>query len=166
MAQLAHRLSHDRASCETICANMSAHFAETKDTGTLIDEIRHELARLEPVVDNLKGKIAQLMNTPGGAAELVPDDKRKSVDMRRQLVVQSCCHIWMDAGRKVSYTTKSHDPGAPQRSGPLIAFIQAVVGFVTIPSKEIPVETLRRDIDRFKKLQQAPDPLSTPPERG
>ncbi len=166
MAKLARRMSRDRADCEAIGHSLSAHFAETKEAGLLLDEIRGDLAQVTYVLNNLERKLEQLIGAPGGAAELVPDDKRKSVDMRRQHVVRSCCYIWVDAGNKVSYTTKSHDPDEPQRSGPLVAFIQTVIGFVTSPTTEVSVETIRRDIDTFKKLQQAQDTLSTPPQRG
>jgi len=72
--------------------------------------------------------------------------------MRREYVVRSCCYVWEDAGRKVTYTTVSHEPGEPQRRGELVEFVNAVVPLVTDPPTTLSVETIRRDIDLFKKL--------------
>lgn len=87
-----------------------------------------------------------------GAEVLVePRDKRQVHDGRRLTVIESCCYIWLDAGRRLTFTTRADKLTREQRDGPLVNFIQTVIGMVTTPSRRMSGETLRRDIERVRR---------------
>ena len=108
----------------------------------------------------------RVLETPGCAADMSPRDHRRVWDKRREYVVQSCCYAWRDAGRSLTYTTVSDKSKIGQRHGPLIEFIQAVVGMVTQSPSELSGETIRKDIDRFRELLKDPDGTLGEPEFG
>jgi len=98
----------------------------------------------------------------GDEVPVQPRDKRSVSDDRRISLIESCCYIWLDAGRKLTFTTRPDKPSSEQREGELIRFIQTVVGMVTKPMSQIPGETLRSDIElvrrRFRR-RGALDPI-------
>lgn len=143
---------------------LSDQFAKSKeDRDALKAAQAHAIAALDAAT-GLREIVSLLISRPGAAARMDPKDKRKASDGRRQVVVETCCYAWADAGRTVSYTSATWKED--QRSGPLVDFIQSVVEKVTEPSSRLSVETLRKDIDRFKRMLEQPDPLSMPPTFG
>ncbi|WP_026758873.1 hypothetical protein [Sediminimonas qiaohouensis] len=95
---------------------------------------------------------ASYVDDNGNEVVVRPLDKRKVADDRRLSVVESCCYIWLDAGRKLTFTTRA-DKLKPeqQREGELIRFIQTAVSMVTTPTCEVSGETLRRDIELTRR---------------
>lgn len=89
-----------------------------------------------------------------------PRDKRETRDERRLKVVESCCYIWLDAGRKLTFTSYFAETRNQKRTGPLLELIKAVVKLVTVNATTISGETLRRDIElvrrRFKRRGDLP----------
>ena len=85
---------------------------------------------------DLKLTLKALMQVPNAIASEVPDDKRATRDSRRILVVEHCCYVWEDAGRKISYTTFPSNAAGDQRGGKLFDLINAVVEMVTLPSQK------------------------------
>jgi hypothetical protein len=79
-----------------------------------------------------------------------PYDKRQLRDAHRLTEIESCCYVWLDAGRRLTITTRADKSNAEQREGPLITLIQTVMGMVTPPSFTMSGETLRRDIELVK----------------
>jgi len=75
-------------------------------------------------------------------------DKRRVTDVRREIVVTQIFNMWERSGRKLSYTT---DPISSKRSGQLFAFVNDVVACLTEPSTPIDTDTLKMDLDAFKK---------------
>ncbi|MBY6117437.1 hypothetical protein KUW09_24800 [Mameliella alba] len=114
------------------------------------------LVRVKPVEAGKRGAIeghdctATLIDDDGNEVQVKPLDKRKVQDARRLTVVESCCYIWLDAGQRLTFTTRSDKPSSEQRAGPLVDFIQTVIGMITSPSCKISGETLRRDIEQVK----------------
>lgn len=165
-ARLARRMRNDRGKLEAEIAPLSTVFSDSQDADERLAQLRHDLTQIAQVVAELEARIDRLLRSPGDVADPSPDDKRKLRDKRRYHVVQSCCHAWREAGRPVTYTTQSHDPDRPQRSGALIELVQTVVSYVTDPATEIPVETIRDDIDAFRRRSSGPDPDWEPPTYG
>jgi hypothetical protein len=95
---------------------------------------------------------ASFVDDNGNEIVVRPLDKRQVADDRRLSVVESCCYIWLDAGRKLTFTTRA-DKLKPeqQREGELIRFIQTAVSMVTTPTCNVSGETLRRDIERIRR---------------
>ncbi|ANT61919.1 hypothetical protein AYJ57_15795 [Salipiger sp. CCB-MM3] len=145
-------------------ASLSTVFAKTPRDASLLPKALSTLAEAANFTDDIFTSIARLLDVPGAAAVLVPRDKRKVMDKRRQYVIESCCHVWLDDGRPLTYTTVSDGSKRGQRHGPLIEFIQAVVRMITQPSSELSGETIRVDIDHFRAEIEKPDPLFDPPE--
>ena len=117
-------------------------------------------------MSELVAAVRRVLETPGCAADMSPRDKRKVWDKRREYVIQSCCYAWRDASRPLTYTTISDKSKTGQRHGPLIDFIQAVVGMVTVPSTELSGETIRKDIDRFREILKDPEGILGEPDFG
>ena len=80
-----------------------------------------------------------------------PRDKRETRDERRLKVVESCCYIWLDAGRKLTFTSYFYKTRDQKRTGPLLELIKAVVKLVTVNATTISGETLRRDIELVRR---------------
>lgn len=152
-ARLARRMNADHAAIQNHLSGLSTEFDAAQLAAPLLAALRDNLAAIGPTVTDLEGWIDELAGIDHGLASIEPDDKRRARDMRREHVVRSCCYIWEDAGRIVGYTTVSHEPGAPQRRGTLIDLVNTVIRLVTDPPTGLSGETLRRDIDRFKKLR-------------
>lgn len=116
------------------------------------------------------GKAAtDLLGRKGAAAEMSPRDRRKVRDMRRPNIVATCCYAWQDAGRTVSYTTRSDRLSHEALGGQLVEFINHIILMLTDPRKEIARGTLKKDIDRFRRKQNKQnkeDELLMPPDFG
>ncbi|WP_198133305.1 hypothetical protein [Roseobacter sp. AzwK-3b] len=87
----------------------------------------------------------------GTSVPVRPLDKRNVQDERRLKVIETCCYIWLDAGRPLTITTRPDKPSSEQREGELINFIQDVVSMITTPKCKMSGETLRRDIERVRR---------------
>lgn len=145
-------------------ASLTAEFAKDPKDASLLPDAISKLTDSDNFTDDILASITRLLDVPGAVAILVPRDKRKVMDKRRQYVVESCCHVWLDGGRPLTYTTVSDGSKRGQRHGPLIEFIQAVVRMITQPSRELSGETIRVDIDHFRAKIEKPDTLFDPPE--
>ena len=154
-ASLASRIRHDHAALIDALAPLRTDFDNSGLAEGLLQELRDDLAGIAALVAGLEIRIDQIMAIPNGAAEIAPDDRRRVPDRRRTNVVRSCCYIWADSGRPVSYTTRPDRVRAPQRTGMLIDLVNAVVSMVTDPPATLSVETLRHEIDDFKRLRKA-----------
>lgn len=73
-------------------------------------------------------------------------DARKAVDMRRTIVCVRLFNLWLDLGRKLTYTT---DPISSERVGPLIAFVNDIVQCITMPPTKLSGEAIKRELDDF-----------------
>lgn len=152
-ARLAKRLRTDHATIRTNISQLQTTFDAHAHAAPLLASLRDDLAAIQSVVGSLEKRIDELIKIENGVAKIEPDDKRKARDARREHVVRSCCYIWEDAGRPLSYTSKSSGPVHQRRGGPLVDLVQIVTRAVTDPPSELPPETIRRDIDKFKELR-------------
>lgn len=98
---------------------------------------------------DLKSTLRRLLENLDAVASKLPDDKRAGRDSRRILVVEHCCYVWEDSGRKITYTTFPANGAGDQRGGKLFDLIHSVVELVTHPNRRIPGETLRADVDKL-----------------
>jgi len=98
-----------------------------------------------------KGFTATCTDDTGAEVLVEPQDKRRVLDARRLTVIESCCYIWLDAGRRLTFTTRGDKPSRDQRDGPLVNLIQTVIEMVTTPPCRMSGETLRRDIERVRR---------------
>ena len=129
-----------------------ALFAKTRADAAVLGKAQ-ALARTPEcsLTDLLEGADAVLAR-PGSAAILAPADRRKILDGRRDHIVRSCCYVWMDAGRSLTYTTRSDKLSEEQREGPLFDLIRTVIRMILPTGKRPSDETIRKDIDRFRVL--------------
>ena len=122
---------------------------------------------------DLRSTLEKLMRIPDMIASKEPDDKRGIRDLRRISLVEHCCYIWEDAGRKITYSTVPSNRPGNQRVGKLFELITEVIGMTTKPSNIIPEETLRKDLDFLIKKhgwnlpeEERPDFMKEEPEFG
>ncbi|WP_170407737.1 hypothetical protein [Ruegeria arenilitoris] len=147
--------------------SLSTYFAATPKDADLLPQILNKLETATTLTQDVIDDIRHILLTPGAVAEMSPRDKRFSRDKRRQYIVESCCYIWKDAGRPLTYTTYSDGRPGGQRQGPLVNFIQAVVKMITEPGQILSGETIRVDIDDFRdKLEREEKERWAPPESG
>lgn len=164
--KLAKKLQVAAAKLSTLLTPLNDQFAQCKEDAALLlvakaqaDELGHKVASAMTAIQTVR-------DTPGAAAVMTPFNKVYVWDKRRQHVVETCGFIWREAGRPVTLTTKHDNDAGKKRMGQLYDFIQAVVVKLTEPPRELSGETIRKDLDRFKKDQAKPDELTTPPDRG
>lgn len=150
----------------TLLEPLSSKFTQNKKDSALLLAAKTKAKKVCASITATGDDIKLIMETPGAAAVMSPRNKVRVWDKRRQHVVETCCYAWQDAGRPVTLTTKPDEAGGKKRGGVLYDFIQAVVVKLTDPVKELPGETIRKDLDRFKDNQAKPDELTTPPDRG
>jgi hypothetical protein len=164
-AKKAKRAAQDLADMERRLSRFSDKFASTKEQRDALATARQRTEAARTAASGLDDAIVCLIELPGSAAVLSPADERRISDGRRRLVVETCCYAWRDAGRSVTYTYKAKPEGIKdQRCGPLIDFIQTVVGLITDPQSTLSGETIRKDIDRWREEQVAQlDQVSIPP---
>ena len=153
-ARLAKRMKTDKAAIRAHLSRLQPYFDDSGRAAPRLASLQEELTSIHSVLGSLEARIDELAAIENGVAEIEPDDKRNSRDGRREHVVRSCCYIWEDAGRTVSYTSVSYAPPNQQRRGKLVDLIQIVTRNVTNPVTELRVETIRGDIDIFKKLRK------------
>jgi hypothetical protein len=144
----------DHADITGHLSRLQTYFDDSGRAALLLASLQQELASAQSFLDSLEARIDILALIEHGVAEIKPDDKRTASDMRREHVVRSCCYIWEDAGRAVSYTTMSHGLPHQRRGGKLIELVHLVTQNVTAPPTELSGETIRRDIDQFNELRQ------------
>ncbi len=152
-ARFAKRMRTDHAAIGTNLSQIQTNFDASARVAPLLASLQNDVAALQDAVAGLEKRIDELIKIENGVAEIEPDDKRKARDARREHVVRSCCYIWEDAGRPLSYSSKSSGPIHQRRGGPLVDLVQIVTRAVTDPPSELPPETIRRDIDKFKELR-------------
>lgn len=129
-----------------------ALFAETPGDAAVLHKAQ-SLARLpECCLADLLGATDTVLAHPGSAAILTPADSRKIYDGRREHIMRSCCYVWMDAGRPLTYTTRPDRLSHERRAGPLFDLIRGVMRMMLPNSKTPSDETIRKDIDRFQDL--------------
>ena len=153
-ARLAKRMKTDNAAIQAHLSRLQPYFDDSGRAAPRLASLQEELASIQSVLGGLEARIDDLAMIEHGVAEIEPDDKRSARDTRREHVVRSCCYIWEDAGRPVSYTSKSSGPKHQRRGGPLVDLVQIVTQNVTDPPTELRVETVRRDIDNFNILRR------------
>lgn len=150
----------------TLLEPLSSKFTQSKKDAALLLAAKTKAKEVCASITATGDDIKLIMETPGAAAVMSPRNKVRVWDKRRQHVVETCCYAWQDAGRPVTLTTKSDEVGGKKRGGVLYDFIQAIVVKLTDPVRDLPGETIRKDLDRFKDNQAKPDELTTPPDRG
>ncbi len=147
--------------------SLSTDFAATPKDADLLPQVLNKLETATTLTQDIEDDIKRILETPGAAADMSPHDKRFSSDKRRQYIIESCCHIWKDAGRPLTYTTYSDGRPGGQRQGPLVEFIQSVVKMITKQAQLLSSETIRVDIDDFRvKLKREEQERWAPPESG
>lgn len=144
--------SKNRKKLVTVLLDSSSCFASSEDDKARLAHAQDLARDAESTLDQLIAAARALLERPGSVALLLPADKRKLYDGRREHVVRSCCYAWLDAGRELTYTTRPDCPADAQRGGPLFEFIHAVTEFVLAEEQLPSDETIRKDIDRFRDL--------------
>lgn len=144
---------------QPLLKDLSGIFAQNHRTKAL-------LATLAPSASDLQTTLEELISGADFVAIEAPLNRRTLRDARRIEVVEQCCCVWHNAGRPLSVTTDNYITDGPQRSGELIEFIQWMVRLVTAPQCTANVETLRTDIQRFRKRLEAPSFLTKEPVFG
>jgi hypothetical protein len=106
------------------------------------------LAQAERTLQSLSGQ-------PGALVRWEPLDKRELRDRRRDQVLGAIFQFWVDAGRKITFTT---DPTTSKRRGEIVEFSQALCLLLTDPPTEIAAETIVKCIrEKGKSYQPTPD---------
>ncbi len=129
-----------------------ALFAETPADAAVLHKAQSLAGTPESCLTDLLGAADTVLANPGSAAILEPVDSRKIRDGRRDHIVRSCCYIWRDADRPLTYTTRPDRLSHERRGGPLFELIRAVMKMVVPDGKRPSDETIRKDIDRFLDL--------------
>lgn len=146
--------------------SLSTQFANSKEDAAMLPAARARAHELCSTIASTNDAIEAIRRTSGAAAVMTPFNKVHVWDKRRQYVVETCCHTWSEAKRSITYTSNDAAPKGRKREGPLVDFIQAIVVRLSDPPKELSVETIKKDIDRFKKSMAKPDELTTAPDQG
>ncbi|OWY07860.1 hypothetical protein B6V72_18730 [Thioclava sp. F34-6] len=149
-----------------LLAPLDDQFAQNKDDAAVLLAAKAKAKELRNTVAATIATITTVQETPGAAAVMVPFNKIYVWDKRRQYVIETCCYAWTEAGRTVTYSSQERTKKGTNRGGPFIDFLQSVAIKLTDPPRELSPETIRKDIDRFKKRSAEPDELTTPPDRG
>lgn len=165
-AKVAKELQVAAAKLTMLLTPLSGQFAQSKEDTALLLAAKVQSDEVSKKVAAAITALQTVRDTPGAAAVMSPFNKVYVWDKRRQYVVENCASIWREAGRPVTLTTKHDAKAGKKRMGQLYDFIQAVVVKLTEPPRELSGETIRKDLDRFKKDQAKPDELTTPPDRG
>jgi len=165
-ARLARRIESDISKIVQHMDGLSDRFKQHEEDGGVLRSAKAHAHSIMQASMGLENMIDLVIKTPGAAADMSPLNKNHIWDKRRQYVIETCCYAWQDSGHKLSYTTVS-DRSKPERhAGPLIDFIQEIVLLVTDPAQKLSTNTIKKDIDRFKKKLDEPDELSLPPTEG
>lgn len=165
-AKLAADIQIAAGKLSKLLAPLDDQFARSKDDSAVLLAAKAQAAELRNTVTAAIAAITTVQRTPGAAAVMAPFNKTHVWDKRRQNVIETCCYVWLEAGRAVTYSSQERTKKGTERGGPFIDFLQAVAIKLTDPPRELSQETIRKDIDRFKKRLAEPDELTTPPDRG
>lgn len=102
-----------------------------------------------------EGALQSLAGQPVALVRWQALDKRELKDRRRDEVLGAIFQFWVDAGRKVTFST---DPLTSKRGGELVLFTQAVCECLTDPPTELKAETIVKSIRaKGKTYQPMPD---------
>lgn len=104
-ATLAKRVELDISQMNALLARLEADFAANRNAAALLSAAKQQALILQDATIGLSEKIEMAIKTPGCAADMSPTDKREAWDKRRQYVVETCCHVWIDAGREATHST-------------------------------------------------------------
>lgn len=129
-----------------------ALFAETRADAAVLCKAQSFARTPECTLTSLLEVADAVVARPGSAAILTPADSRKIYDGRREHIVRSCCYVWMDAGRPLTYTTRFDRLSKDQREGPLFDLIRTAFQMISPKGGHPSDETIRKDIDRFRLL--------------
>lgn len=165
-ARLAKRIEADIKNLNRALEKLTVDFAHSQEDANLLVSAKRQASASFNASTGLHDAIDLVIQTPGAAADMSPRNKTGVRDKRRQVIVETCCYAWRDAGRHLTYTTVSNRPKSEQRQGKLVDFIQEVVAQVTDPSQHLSTETIRKDIDRLKTQLAAPGQVLMPPIKG
>ncbi len=165
-ARLAKRIETDAKNTAKLMEGLSDQFKAHDEDAQLLRSANAQINAVVQASVGLEDTVAQIIKAPGAAADMSPLNKTHVRDKRRQYVVETCCYAWQDAGRPVTLTTAHHAEAGKKRKGRLFDFIQEAVARVTDPPTQLSGETLRKDLDRFKKSLLAADPVLMPPIKG
>lgn len=165
-AGLATRLERDILKIANLLEGLSHQFKEQKEDSQILHSAKAQVDAVVKASNGLLACIVRVIDTPGAAADISPLNVNHVSDSRRQHVIETCCFAWLEAGRKLTYTTVADGSKPDRHAGPLIDFIQDVTRRVTDPSQELSTNTIKKDIDRLRKKLSEPDELSLPPIRG
>ncbi len=150
-ARHARKDPRTRKNLEEVLLECDPMFAETPDDVALL-AAAHTLARApDCTLTELLESADAVLARPGSAAILNPADSREIHDGRRYNIVCSCCYIWMDAGRPLTYTTRPDLPSHQRRQGPLFDLIRAVMAKILRNGRHPSDETIRKDIELSRK---------------
>jgi len=97
-------------------------------------------------VQIVTGSFERSITKFGVWSTLMPD-KRRVGDDRRNLVLTQIFRFWASIGRPVTITT---DGSTSERTGPLVDFVNAVVGCTTEPQAHLKGETIWAEIKAWK----------------
>ena len=163
---LAKRVEREVSQIRDLVARLESTFSTNSKDAAILLAAKERALLLREAAIGLGNKLEKAIETPGCAADMTPTDKRKVWDKRRQYVVETCCYLWIDVGKVPTYTVTHYEGTTATRTGELIDFIQSVVEKVTDPPSRLPVDTVCKDIDRFRVKLRRPDPMTLPPEKG
>lgn len=165
-ARLARRVETDINKIVQHMKALSEEFKLQDDDGQVLRSAKAQAQAIMEASIGLEKAIDHVIKTPGAAADMSPLHRNHVWDKRRQYVVETCCYAWQASGLKLSYTNIPDQYKSERHGGPLIDFIQEIVSLVTEPAEKLSTNTIKKDIDRFKKNQAKPDELSLPPTKG
>lgn len=113
------------------------------------------LDRFEDIFQSLTAcqpELAEFLQQRERFIKLEPSDRRDLYDQRRNEVLGSVFQTWVDAGRKLSFTT---DPLTSKRSGALVEFSQELCLLLTDPPTLISGETIAKLISKRAKYYRS-----------
>jgi hypothetical protein len=152
-ADLRRAIRHARQDVRTrerlakVLLGCSALFAETHAAAALLCHAQTLARDPECALTDLLKAADAVLACPGAAVILAPSDRRKVHDARREHIVRSCCYVWLDAERPLTYAM---DKG--RRQGPLFELIWMVMRLILSEGQRPSDDAIRRDIDRFREL--------------
>jgi hypothetical protein len=111
-------------------------------------QVLEQLERTHDAILDSQRALEWFVKRPELFLKLEPLDKRNLHDRRRDEVLGAIFQAWVEAGRKVSFTT---DPVTSKRGGALVTFAQEVCAMLTDPPTQIGSETIAKLISKKGK---------------
>lgn len=139
MSGVVARLEEVVARLSTLCP------VDSDEQATRYECILTKFANIFNDLKEAELELTALTLNPAGFIKMEPEDRRVLFDRRRRGVLRNIFQTWVDAGRKVTFTT---DPITSDRRGQLIDFAQCVVEYVTEPSTKLKAEAIVDEIRR------------------